>query len=186
MVRGTSASSRGRGRPAEQRDTGRGRGKSPKNASKNLNTKSFPQRAGNGTLAYQSLFRRKNWAKRLVFLGKKAKTNTGLFKRDLIRNKRGKVVSKRKSAIGLRRYHENHIDLWTEAMMEARADQDCSGMVLCKKSGTKAQRDLFHSTQQRWKKAVSSRMMHMVQKLDRQSQRHLLSELTGAVTTDSD
>merc|ERR1719229_984572 len=140
MVRGTSASSSGRGRPAGQRDTGRGRGKSPKNASKNLNTKSFPQRAGNGTLAYQSLFRRKNWAKRLVFFGTKGKTSTGLFKRDLIQNKRGKVVSKRKSAIGVRRYHENHIDLWTESMLQARAQQDCQGMLLCKKAGTKAER----------------------------------------------
>merc|ERR1712185_216667 len=48
----------------------------------------------------------------------KAKTVGGLTADMLIKNKRGKVVSKRQSAAGKRAY--KNIKAWTEAMMSAR------------------------------------------------------------------
>merc|ERR1711865_1026905 len=58
------------------------------------------------------------FAKVLVFRGTKAKTVGGLTSDMLIKNKRGRVVSKRKSAAGKRAY--GNIKPWTEAMMSAR------------------------------------------------------------------
>merc|ERR1719296_146119 len=57
-------------------------------------------------------------AKALVLRGTKEKTSGGLTKDLLIRNKRGKIVSKRASANGKRRYKQ--IEDWTEACVEAR------------------------------------------------------------------
>merc|ERR1711920_814408 len=57
-------------------------------------------------------------AKALVLRGTKEKTSGGLTKNLLIRNKRGKIVSKRASANGKRRYKQ--IEDWTEAVMDAR------------------------------------------------------------------
>merc|ERR1719379_465041 len=57
-------------------------------------------------------------AKVLVFRGTKAKTVGGLTSDKLIKNKRGKVVSKRQSAAGKRAYQ--NIKAWTQALMAAR------------------------------------------------------------------
>merc|ERR1712032_200787 len=57
-------------------------------------------------------------AKALVLRGMKERTSGGLRKDGLMRNKRGKIVSKRASAIGKRRYKQ--IEDWTEAVMGAR------------------------------------------------------------------
>merc|ERR1719296_402704 len=57
-------------------------------------------------------------AKALVLRGTKEKTSGGLTKDLLIRNRRGKIVSKRASANGKRRYKQ--IEDWTEAVMDAR------------------------------------------------------------------
>merc|ERR550514_2369325 len=57
-------------------------------------------------------------AKVLVYRGTKVKTVGGLTSDMLIKNKRGKVVSKRQSAAGKRRY--GNIKAWTEAFMAAR------------------------------------------------------------------
>merc|ERR1712196_397830 len=61
---------------------------------------------------------RGRFAKVLVFRGTKEKTVGGLRVDMLIKNKRGKVVSKRQSAAGKRNYA--NIKPWTEAMMAAR------------------------------------------------------------------
>merc|ERR1719326_2056524 len=61
---------------------------------------------------------RGRFAKVLVFRGIKAKTVGGLTSDMLIKNKHGKVVSKRKSAAGKRAYQ--NIKPWTEALMSAR------------------------------------------------------------------
>merc|ERR1712159_740838 len=61
---------------------------------------------------------RGRFAKVLVFRGTKAKTVGGLTTDMLIKNKRGKVVSKRKSAAGKRCY--GNIEPWTRAFMAAR------------------------------------------------------------------
>merc|ERR1711924_333987 len=58
------------------------------------------------------------FAKVLVFRGTKEKTVGGLKADMLIKNKRGKVVSKRKSAAGKRNYA--NIKPWVEALMSAR------------------------------------------------------------------
>merc|ERR1719231_1096927 len=57
-------------------------------------------------------------AKALVFRGSKEKTAGGLVRDSLMRNKRGKIVSKRNNAKGKRRY--KNIETWTEALMQAR------------------------------------------------------------------
>merc|ERR1712025_594790 len=61
---------------------------------------------------------RGRFAKVLVFRGTKERTVGGLKADMLIKNKRGKVVSKRKSAAGKRSYA--NIKPWTQAMMAAR------------------------------------------------------------------
>merc|ERR1719231_1565378 len=58
------------------------------------------------------------FAKALVFRGSKVKTTGGLTVDKLMKNKRGKVVSKRKSAAGKRAY--GNIKAWVEAFMSAR------------------------------------------------------------------
>merc|ERR1719326_1603010 len=57
-------------------------------------------------------------AKALVFRGSKEKTVGGLTRDTLMRNKRGKVVSKRNNASGKRAY--KNVETWTEAFMQAR------------------------------------------------------------------
>merc|ERR1712078_35531 len=61
---------------------------------------------------------RGRFAKVLVFRGTKAKTVGGLTSDMLIKNKRGKVVSKCKSAAGKRAY--GNIKAWTQALIAAR------------------------------------------------------------------
>merc|ERR1711998_149449 len=61
---------------------------------------------------------RGRFSKVLVYRGTKAKTVGGLTSDMLIKNKRGKVVSKRKNAAGKRSY--GNIKPWTEAFMAAR------------------------------------------------------------------
>eukprot|EP00429_Kryptoperidinium_foliaceum_P056167 CAMPEP_0176091650 /NCGR_PEP_ID=MMETSP0120_2-20121206/45908_1 /TAXON_ID=160619 /ORGANISM="Kryptoperidinium foliaceum, Strain CCMP 1326" /LENGTH=150 /DNA_ID=CAMNT_0017425549 /DNA_START=62 /DNA_END=514 /DNA_ORIENTATION=- len=57
-------------------------------------------------------------AKAMVLRGSREKTSGGLKSGDLMKNKRGKVVSKRQSAQGRRAY--SLIEGWTDSVMEAR------------------------------------------------------------------
>merc|ERR1719367_2653633 len=59
-------------------------------------------------------------AKARVFYGKKEKTATGLTKSQLMKNKDGKVVSKKKSALGKKQYQRNGLAKWTKAVQQAR------------------------------------------------------------------
>merc|ERR1712224_230516 len=61
---------------------------------------------------------RGRFAKSLVFRGSKEKTVGGLTKESLMRNKRGKIVSKRQNAKGKRSF--KNVETWTEAFMQAR------------------------------------------------------------------
>merc|ERR1719238_1677681 len=70
---------------------------------------------------------RGRFAKVLVFRGSKLKTSGGLKQETLMRNKRGKVVSKRQSAQGKRAYAR--IEDWTESFMAARKALQLSGFV---------------------------------------------------------
>merc|ERR1719432_163902 len=74
-----------------------------------------------------STIARGRMAKALVFRGSKAKTVGGLQKDGLMRNKRGKVVSKRASANGKMRFRQ--IEAWVESVMEARKALQVSGFV---------------------------------------------------------
>merc|ERR1711955_47751 len=58
-------------------------------------------------------------AKSSVFRGTKIATSGGLKKNDLIRNKEGKVVSKKASAVGKKLYKQNGIDKWIKAVQQA-------------------------------------------------------------------
>merc|ERR1712110_419938 len=65
----------------------------------------------------------------------KVKT-TGQTKAALMKNKRGKVVSKKANAAGKRTYKRNGLNKWTKAFMQARKNLGLKGFVACKK-GTK-------------------------------------------------
>merc|ERR1711977_510907 len=67
------------------------------------------------------------FARSLVLRGTKEKTVGGLTRDMLIKNKRGKVVSKRASANGKRRYKQ--IESWVEAVMAARESLKVQGFV---------------------------------------------------------
>merc|ERR1712187_1048629 len=66
-------------------------------------------------------------AKALVLRGSKEKTVGGLTKDALTRNKRGKIVSKRASALGKRRY--KNIEAWVESVVAARKALQMQGFV---------------------------------------------------------
>merc|ERR1740129_816205 len=70
---------------------------------------------------------RGRFAKALVFRGAREKTAGGVRADGLMRNKRGKIVSKRQSAAGKRRYKQ--VEEWTEAVMEARQALHSKGFV---------------------------------------------------------
>merc|ERR1712014_226945 len=66
-------------------------------------------------------------AKAVVFNGSKEKTSGGLRKDMLLKNKRGKIVSKKASAAGQRKYA--YIKRWTEATIAARKALSITGFV---------------------------------------------------------
>merc|ERR1711988_1743607 len=68
---------------------------------------------------------RGRFAKALVLRGTKVKTGGGLTSDRLMKNKRGKVVSKRQNAAGKRRY--GNIKPWVEAVMAARKSLHVQG-----------------------------------------------------------
>merc|ERR1711939_568723 len=66
-------------------------------------------------------------AKSQVFRGRKEKTKSGLTRDMLMKNKRGKVVSKRQSAAGKRKFHL--IKNWVDAVMKTRESLGVRGFV---------------------------------------------------------
>merc|ERR1711988_1869412 len=70
-------------------------------------------------------------AKLVVFRGSKAKTSSGLSKSDLIKNKNGRIVSKKQSAQGKKAYA--NIKGWTVAVQKARKALGVKGFVAVKK-----------------------------------------------------
>merc|ERR1719377_363374 len=71
------------------------------------------------------------FAKSVVFRGTKAKTQSGLTKGDLVKNKRGKIVTKKQVAAGKKAYA--HIKGWTVACQKARKALGIKGFVAIKK-----------------------------------------------------
>merc|ERR1712146_293404 len=70
-------------------------------------------------------------AKLVVFRGSKAKTTGGLTATDLVKNKRGKIVSKKATAHGKKAYA--NIKGWTVAVQKARKALNVKGLVAVKK-----------------------------------------------------
>merc|ERR1719433_1483403 len=67
-------------------------------------------------------------AKALVLRGSKEKTSGGLTKDSLMRNRYGKIVSKKKSAAAKRRYSST-LKGWSDALRAARKELGISGFV---------------------------------------------------------
>merc|ERR1719293_288260 len=70
-------------------------------------------------------------ARAAVFSGRKEKTISQLTKADLMKNKRGKIVTKKKSAAGKKLYSQ--IKGWVEAVQKARKNLGIKGFVAIKK-----------------------------------------------------
>merc|ERR1719388_187918 len=66
-------------------------------------------------------------AKALVMRGSKEKTTGGLTREGLMRNKRGKIVSKKASAVGEQRFR--NIEAWVSSVVAARKALQVSGFV---------------------------------------------------------
>ena len=71
-------------------------------------------------------------AKVVVFRGSKVKTSGGLKQTDLVKNKNGKIVSKKQSAAAKKRYATG-LKLWTTAVQKARKALGVKGFVAIKK-----------------------------------------------------
>merc|ERR1712046_378347 len=64
-------------------------------------------------------------------MGTKTKTGSGLKKTDLMKNKNGKIVSRKASAHGKKAY--GHIKGWTVAVTKARKFLGLKGFIAVKK-----------------------------------------------------
>ena len=70
---------------------------------------------------------------RRVFNGNADKTKGGLLKKDLMMNKRGKVVSKKQHAKASKAFKKPGLHKWVQACQRARKELGLTGFVACKK-----------------------------------------------------
>merc|ERR1711963_71645 len=68
-------------------------------------------------------------ARAAVFAGRKEKTQSGLTKSNLTRNKQGKIVSKSRSALGKSAYGRSALKKWADATKAARKALGLKGFV---------------------------------------------------------
>merc|ERR1711982_296673 len=68
-------------------------------------------------------------ARSVVFKGSKEKTQSGMTKEKLMRNKNGKVVSKARSALSKKRYQSSKVKVWASAVKQARKALGVTGFV---------------------------------------------------------
>merc|ERR1712144_66694 len=68
-------------------------------------------------------------ARSQVFSGSKEKMPSGLTKAQLVMNKRGKIVSKRASALHRKLYQKSTIKVWAECVNAARKALNLKGFV---------------------------------------------------------
>merc|ERR1740121_2211162 len=68
-------------------------------------------------------------AKSLVLRGSRAKTSGGLTKDGLIKNKRGKIVSKKASALRKKLWQGSRLALWVKSCSAARKQLAITGFV---------------------------------------------------------
>merc|ERR1719407_243041 len=71
-------------------------------------------------------------ARSVVMRGTKEKTQSGLTKKDLVRNKAGKIVSKKASAAAKKNFSTT-VGPWMQACKKARAALKIKGFVAIKK-----------------------------------------------------
>merc|ERR1712093_896271 len=81
--------------------------------------------------AKKSVIAKGKMAKSVVFRGTKAKTIGGLKKTDLVKNKSGKIVSRKQSANGKKAF--KNIKGWTVAVSKARKFLKIKGFLAVKK-----------------------------------------------------
>merc|ERR1712190_528879 len=68
-------------------------------------------------------------AKSLVLKGQRVKTSGGLTKDALIKNRAGKVVTKKKSSLARRRWATSALKKWCDAVKVARKALNITGFV---------------------------------------------------------
>merc|ERR1711920_1144470 len=68
-------------------------------------------------------------AKSLVFRGRREKTVGGITKDGLIKNKRGKVVSRKRSSLAKRLWASSSLKKWIDAVKSARKALNITGFV---------------------------------------------------------
>merc|ERR1712039_714347 len=76
-----------------------------------------------------SVIARGKGARARVFSGSKQKTGSGMTKDKLIRNKNGKVVSKKASAAARKKWEKNGLKAWADAVKKARKELGLTGFV---------------------------------------------------------
>merc|ERR1719512_8653 len=84
-----------------------------------------------------SIIARGKLAKALVFRGSKQKTQGGLTKDLLMKNKSGRVVSKARSAQSRKRWASSAMKKWCDAVRQARKELNITGF--CAVNGKTAQ-----------------------------------------------
>merc|ERR1712124_70504 len=94
-------------------------------------------------------------ARSVVFRGTKAKTYTGLTKTDLVKNKRGKIVTKKSLAAGKKNY--SNIKGWVVACQKARKALGIKGFVAIKKGS-----DLYKKAKELYQWAYDCMPMHQL------------------------
>merc|ERR1711962_1796252 len=77
----------------------------------------------------KSVIARGRGAKARVFRGIKSKTQGGLKKTDLVKNKRGKVVSRKQSEASKKKFRKNGLDKFAAAVKSARKALGIRGFV---------------------------------------------------------
>merc|ERR1719471_1177743 len=76
-----------------------------------------------------SVIAKGTFARSVVFSGRKEKTASGLKKSDLMKNKAGKIVSKKNSANGKKQFAKNGLKKWADACKKARKELGLKGFV---------------------------------------------------------
>merc|ERR1712242_306097 len=68
-------------------------------------------------------------ARAAVFSGRKEKTQTGMTKASLIKNKSGRIVSKTRSALAKQKFNNSALKAWCDAIKAARKALNLTGFV---------------------------------------------------------
>merc|ERR1719246_60416 len=74
-----------------------------------------------------SIIARGKYAKAAVLRGSKEKTSAGLTKDSLMKNRMGKVVSRKASAVAKKRFAAGPLKKWCEAVKQARKEMNIVG-----------------------------------------------------------